>query len=46
MTVEGLDALVKEVWAGIEVCDVDKYIERMDEIVEAVIEANGGHTRF
>lgn len=45
-TVQSLIAVVKEVWAEIELKDIDKYIERMDRVVEAVLEAKGGHTKY
>lgn len=45
-TVHELIAAVHNIWAQIAVEDIDKYIDRMDDIVDAVIEAKGGHTRF
>ncbi|THU89230.1 hypothetical protein K435DRAFT_678392 [Dendrothele bispora CBS 962.96] len=45
-TVDGLILLVREVWEQIEVKDIDKYIDRMDDVIDAVIDAKGGHTKF
>ncbi|ESK93216.1 hypothetical protein Moror_14629 [Moniliophthora roreri MCA 2997] len=45
-TMEGLIAVVKEVWEEIPVDVVNKYVARMDKIVDAIIKARGGHTRF
>ncbi|THU96409.1 hypothetical protein K435DRAFT_664582, partial [Dendrothele bispora CBS 962.96] len=45
-TVQELVTAVKQVWEKIETKDVDKYIDRMDEVIEAVLRAKGGHTRF
>ncbi|ESK88618.1 hypothetical protein Moror_3116 [Moniliophthora roreri MCA 2997] len=45
-TMEGLIAVVKEVWEEIPVDIVNKYVAWMDKIVDAIIKAHGGHTRF
>ncbi|KAF5328881.1 hypothetical protein D9758_018394 [Tetrapyrgos nigripes] len=34
---------VKEVWGEIEIEDIDKYVGRMDDVVQAVLDAKGGH---
>ncbi|KAF5353056.1 hypothetical protein D9758_008811 [Tetrapyrgos nigripes] len=43
---EGLIAAVKEAWDMIAVEDIDKYVNRMDDIVDAVLKAKGGHTKY
>ncbi|KAF5370615.1 hypothetical protein D9758_002048 [Tetrapyrgos nigripes] len=43
---EGLIAAVKEAWDMIVVEDIDKYVNRMDDIVDAVLKAKGGHTKY
>ncbi|KAF5335604.1 hypothetical protein D9758_017265 [Tetrapyrgos nigripes] len=43
---EGLIAAVKEAWDMIAVKDIDKYVNRMDDIVDAVLKAKGGHTKY
>lgn len=45
-SVQELIMAVKDCWEGIMVDDVDKYVNRMDEIVDAVLRAKGGHTKF
>jgi len=37
---------VREAWDGMSVEDIDKYVNRMDNVVAAVLKANGGHTCF
>jgi len=37
---------VKEAWKQIKIKDVNKYVHRMDDVVEAVLKAKGGHTGF
>jgi len=39
-----LKVAVQEVWDAMDIADIDKYIDWMDDIVKAVLEANGGHT--
>lgn len=41
-----LRAAILEIWAGIVPADFDRFIERMPEVVDAVITAEGGHTRY
>jgi transposase len=43
---EGLIAAVKEAWDAIPIEDIDKYVNRMDDIVNAVLKAKGGHTKY
>jgi len=45
-TAQGLIKAVQDVWAKLDVRDVDRFIDRMGEIVDAVLDARGGHTRF
>ncbi|KAF5374306.1 hypothetical protein D9758_004580 [Tetrapyrgos nigripes] len=45
-SVLSLREAVKEVWEGITVETIDKYAGRMDEVVKAVLDAEGGHTRY
>ncbi|KAF5333764.1 hypothetical protein D9758_016585 [Tetrapyrgos nigripes] len=41
-----LIAAVKEAWDQITVEDIDKYINRMDDIVADVLKAKGSHTKY
>lgn len=45
-TWDQLGDAVLEVWNGIPFEDVDKYIDRMPEVVQAVLDAKGGHTKY
>lgn len=45
-SVPALKKAVKDAWEAIDIKDIDKYINRMPKVVEAVLEAKGGHTRF
>jgi DDE superfamily endonuclease/Transposase len=45
-SVQELITAVHEAWGKIEAKDVDKYVGHMDNIVDAVLTANGGHTKF
>jgi hypothetical protein len=45
-TREGLINAITEVWESILVEEVDTYVDRMPRVVQAVIDARGGHTRF
>lgn len=45
-SVTELITAVQEVWEEIGVEDVNKYINHMDNVVEAVMKAKGGHTEF
>jgi hypothetical protein len=35
-----------EIWTEITPADFDRFIKQMPEVVAAVIDANGGHTRY
>jgi transposase len=37
---------VQDAWDALEIPDIDKYVDTMSERVQAVLDANGGHTRF
>jgi transposase len=37
---------IEEKWADLQVSDYEHYIEEMPQRVEAVITANGGHTKW
>ena len=37
---------VHEAWDALEIPNINKYIDTMSNRVQAVLEANGGHTRF
>ncbi|KAF5365709.1 hypothetical protein D9758_003123 [Tetrapyrgos nigripes] len=41
-----LIAAVRDAWDSLPVEDIDKYIERMDGIVEDALKAKGGHTKY
>jgi transposase len=41
-----LKEAIKRVWEEIPVEDVNKYIDRMPQIVQALKSAKGGHTKF
>ena len=45
-SVQELQVAVREAWDAISVEDIDKYVNRMDNVVAAVLKANGGHTCF
>lgn len=45
-TLATLSAAVHAVWNALPIEDVDKYVNRMGDIVEAVLKAKGGHTKF
>jgi len=45
-SIEELKAAVLEAWDALSLDDIDKYIRRMPDRVEAVLAAKGGHTRF
>lgn len=45
-SVQELQVTVREAWDAISVKDIDKYVNRIDNVVAAVLKANGGHTCF
>ena len=45
-TVPKLIQAVHNAWEVLAIPDIDKYVDTMPERVQAVLEANGGHTRF
>jgi transposase len=45
-SVNKLITVVEAVWDGIMVEKIDKYVNCMDDVVDAVLAAKGGHTRF
>ena len=46
MSTKALREVVLQEWALMPLKDIDKHIETMSDRVEAVLKANGGHTRF
>ena len=44
--IQELHAAILYVWDMLLIEDVDKHINRMHDDVEAILAANGGHTRF
>lgn len=45
-TYEQLCSVILDAWSKISTDEIDRYITRMPRVVEAVISANGGHTRY
>jgi transposase len=45
-TVDQLCAAVRSVWDMLSIEDIDKHVNRMQDRVEAVLAAKGGHTQF
>jgi hypothetical protein len=43
---DGLKAAVREAWDQITETDIDKHVKHMQARVQAVLKANGGHTKF
>ena len=46
MTCDGLIDTITEVWESILVEEVEEYVDQMSRVVQAMIDAEGGHTRF
>ena len=46
MTCDGLIDTITEVWESILVEGVNKYVDWMPRVVQAVIDAEGGHPGF
>ena len=46
MTIPKLIKAVHKAWDALEIPNIDKYIDTMSNRVQAILEANGGHTRF
>ncbi|KAF5312510.1 hypothetical protein D9619_002328 [Psilocybe cf. subviscida] len=45
-TLEGLKSAVRQIWDELPQSDIDKHIDGMDNRVQAILAAKGGHTRF
>ena len=45
-SVSELKSAVREEWAALDVGVIDKYTSRIEHIVQAVLKAHGGHTRY
>jgi hypothetical protein len=43
---EQLCYAIREAWDQITVDEIDQFVDRMPEVVDAVIKSNGGHTRY
>jgi transposase len=44
--VEQLKEVIQKIWDEMDIEDVNKYIDRMPQVVEALKKANEGHTKF
>ena len=45
-TIPMLIKAVHKAWDALEIPNINKYIDTMSNRVQAILEANGGHTRF
>jgi len=45
-TISELIQAVKDAWDQLEIKDIDKYIDGMPKQVQAVLDADGGHTKY